>query len=119
MVGSYVKKTTDQLQHLMENVPNLQYVEFDTSRISEENGLEQEVERIIKLIDPTIRSGKSAVVFTSRQPVQTASKDPDAILEASVQISDSLVSIIGRLTVQPGYIIAKGASPPPMLEQRH
>lgn len=108
IVGSYVKKTTDQLQHLMENVPDLQYVEFDTSRIREENGRELEVERIIQRIEPTLRSGKSAVVFTSRQPVQTASNDPDAILEASVQISDSLVSIIGRLTIQPGYIIAKG-----------
>lgn len=48
------------------------------------------------------------VIYTSRQLLIPEGADKDAILAASVSISDALTSIVSRLTVKPRFILAKG-----------
>lgn len=108
IIGSYVKKTTAQLQSLMDSKKELTFLEFDVSQYFEEGGLTQEVQRILALTHELIASGKTVIIYTSRKLLVTDSADKDKILEAYVHISDALTSIIRLLTLKPRFIIAKG-----------
>lgn len=108
IVGSHVNKTTMQLQELENCKYPIEFIEFNAHLVKKDRGLEREVERVVKLVETCIKSGKTVAVYTSRQLVQLATTDKDEILEASVKISDALTSVIGLLTVKPAFIIAKG-----------
>lgn len=48
------------------------------------------------------------VVFTRRERLDLDTDDKDKQLEVSVRISNAVTSVVERLTVKPGFIIAKG-----------
>jgi len=48
LIGSHVKKTTDQLNCLKELEGQADFMEFQVNTVFEENGLEKEVERTVK-----------------------------------------------------------------------
>lgn len=108
LVGSHVKKTTMQLEELHNCKYPIEFIEFMAGRVLEEGGLEDEVKRIIAIAEENIKNGKTVAVFTSRQLVNLDTDDKDAILQASVKISDAVTSVIGKLTVKPSFIVAKG-----------
>ncbi len=108
VVGSHIKKSTDQLEELHNSTSNLEFIEFKAARVAEEGGLEDEVTRIVDQAQTCIKAGTSVVVFTSRNLYVPNTADKDVILSASVRISEAVTSIIGKLTVQPSFIIAKG-----------
>ncbi len=108
VVGSHIKKSTDQLNDLYNSTFPLEFIEFKAARVAEEGGLEDEVARIVQQAEEAITSGKSVVVFTSRDLYIPETADKDLILTASVRISEAVTSIIGKLTVQPSFIVAKG-----------
>lgn len=108
LVGSHVKKTTMQLDELKNSVHPITFIEFNAHLVKVENGLEQEVERVIKLAEKEISEGRTVAVYTSRELINLDTDDKDKILEASVKISDAVTSIIGKLTVKPSFIVAKG-----------
>lgn len=108
LIGSHVQKTTLQLNELMNSQKDLTFLEFDVNTYFTEQGLESEVLRIIQAIEELIVKGNTAVVYTSRKLLVPNTADKDLILKASVQISDAITSIIGRLTIKPKFIIAKG-----------
>lgn len=108
LVGSHVKKTTDQLKELGTLGGSLEFMEFRVNTFFEEGGLLQEAERITALAQETIQQGRTAVIYTSRQLLAPEEMTPEEKLQISVAISDAVTGIIGRLTVKPGFIIAKG-----------
>lgn len=108
LVGSHVKKTTRQLECLREWKAGLEYMEFDVNTQAVPGGLQKEAERITGWADSVIKSGKTAVVYTSRVVLEQAAADKEKILETSVNISDAVTSVIGRLQEKPAFIIAKG-----------
>ncbi len=108
VVGSHIKKSTDQLNDLYNAATPLEFIEFKAARVAEEGGLEDEVARIVQLAEENIAKGKSVVVFTSRDLYIPPTADKDVILSASVRISAAVTSIIGKLTVKPSFIVAKG-----------
>ena len=55
-----------------------------------------------------MESGRVAVVFTRRDRLDLDTDDPEKQLEVSTQISDAIVQVVGRLRIQPHFIIAKG-----------
>ena len=63
---------------------------------------------MIALAEENIRQGRSVAVYTRRERFDLDTNDPDKQLEVSVRISDAVTSIIGKMKVQPGFIIAKG-----------
>jgi uncharacterized protein YgbK (DUF1537 family) len=108
LIGSHVNKTTVQLEALKNCKYAIEFIEFNAHLVKEDGGLKQEIERVVKLVENCIKSGKTVAVYTSRQLVQLETTDKDKILETSVKVSDAVTSIIGFLTVKPAFIIAKG-----------
>lgn len=108
LIGSHVNKTTQQFEALKNTQEPMEFIEFNQHLVLQENGLENEVERVIAIADEKIRTGKNVVVYTRRDRFDLDSKDKDKQLEVSVRISDAVTSIIGKLEVKPRFIIAKG-----------
>lgn len=108
LIGSHVKKTTDQLNCLKELDGQVDFMEFQVNTVFEENGLEKEVEKTVKAAEEKILSGRTVVIYTSRQLLAPENMTPEEKLQISVKISNAVTSIIGKLSVKPKFIIAKG-----------
>lgn len=108
LIGSHVKKTTDQLNCLKELDGQADFMEFQVNTVFEENGLKKEVERTVKAAEEKILSGRTVVIYTSRQLLAPENMTPEEKLQISVKISNAVTSIIGKLSVKPKFIIAKG-----------
>lgn len=108
LIGSHVKKTTDQLNCLKKLDGQADFMEFQVNAVFEENGLEKEVERTVKAAEEKILSGRTVVIYTSRQLLAPENMTPEEKLHISVKISNAVTSIIGKLSVKPKFIIAKG-----------
>lgn len=108
LVGSHVRKTTEQLNALRAIPQGIQFMEFRVNAFFEENGLQKEAERLVKLAEAAILQGNTAVVYTSRELLAPEKLTPEEQLQVSVAISEAVTGIVGRLTVRPGFLIAKG-----------
>lgn len=103
VVGSHVKKTTEQLNVLLQQdgvVP----VEVDVNRLPEEVGplLSEVLERVKEAHD----AGKTPVVYTSRTERQFESNQ--ARLRFGEHVSGFLMSVVHGLPRTMGFIISKG-----------
>lgn len=108
LIGSHVNKTTRQLEELKKTDKKIVFIQFDQHRVLEEDGLEKEVQRVLDIAEAVVQKGTTATVYTRRERLDLSQNDPDMQLKISVQISDALTSIIGRLKIRPAFIIAKG-----------
>ncbi|MBQ9664022.1 MAG: hydroxyacid dehydrogenase [Oscillospiraceae bacterium] len=108
LVGSHVNKTTRQLEALRMGGLPIEFIEFDQHRVLEENGLEKEVARVLSLLAELLPAGKSVAVYTRRERLDLPTADRDRQLQISTRISDALTSVIGKLSVRPSFIVAKG-----------
>lgn len=108
IIGSHVKKTTQQFEALRRCKKILIYIEFNQHLVMVENGLKKEAIRVIAEVEKHIKEGKNVVVYTRRDRFDLDTDDKDKQLKISVEISESFTSIIGRLAIRPNFIIAKG-----------
>lgn len=108
LIGSHVKKTTLQLEALKQSEKELCFLEFHAEVWNRKDGLKQEAERVRAEAESCIRSGKTAVVYTSRTLQMPDTEDKDQILAVSVAISEAVTSIIGNLEIKPRFVVAKG-----------
>ena len=108
IVGSHVNKTTRQLEALQDSDLPMSFIEFNQHRVLEAGGLDEEVKRVIALVEEQIKAGQSVAVYTRRERFDLPSDDKEAQLKISIEISDAVTSIIGNLSVHPNFIIAKG-----------
>lgn len=108
IVGSYVNKTTMQLEELKKTTYEIEFIEFNPHLVLEEGGLKREVERVINIVEENITNGKTVAVYTKRDVLILDTDDKDKQLMVSVEISDAVTSIIGKLNVRPSFIVAKG-----------
>lgn len=108
IVGSHVNKTTKQLEALTNSTLPLLAIEFNQHLVVTPEGLEPEVQRVVALAERTLSEGKSVVISTRRDRFDLKTDDKEAQLRVSVKISDSLTSIVERLSIRPSFIIAKG-----------
>lgn len=108
VIGSHVKKSTSQLNSLMESEHCLHFIEFNVSRYFSEDSLESEVSRVLKEAESFMEKGTTVVIYTSRELVVPDTADKDKILGLSVEISNALTRIVHLLTLKPKFIIAKG-----------
>jgi len=107
IVGSHVKKTTEQLEEL-KKCSFIEFIELDCHLVLEPQKFEAEVNRVIENCERIISSGKSVAVYTSRKRIDLGPDKKEEELKLSVKISDAVTSIVQRLKVRPNYIIAKG-----------
>ena len=107
LVGSHVKKTTDQLEVLKTN-ESIEFIEFDSHLVLQPENFKAEVDRVIETTENFIRSGKTVTVYTRRERLDLGEGKQEEELKLSVKISDAVTSIVQRLNVRPKFIIAKG-----------
>ena len=74
--------------------------------VLEPEKLTVELNRIIAETEDCIKNGQTVAVFTGRERFDVGSEEES--LRVSVKISEAITSIVQRLNVQPGFLIAKG-----------
>ena len=104
--GSYVGKTTAQLERLFAAVPDLVRVEIAVPSLLDPAIREAEVVRAREAVECAISCGHSVALHTSRTLI--TGSDPGASLHIGSQISSALVELVRSLSVRPAWFIAKG-----------
>lgn len=107
VVGSHTEKTTMQLEEL-KKLDGLLFIEMNSDLVLEEGGLEAEVQRILDLSSAAIQNGRTVVIYTRRRLLVVEHDTKEAALIRSVKISEAVQSLVGRLEVTPGFVVAKG-----------
>ncbi|MCL5772445.1 MAG: hydroxyacid dehydrogenase, partial [Actinobacteria bacterium] len=108
VVGSFVKKSTEQLDLLLKNGKNIKPILLDINKVFENS--EDEVEKITNVAINSLNINKTPVIYTSRE-LKTGKTDFKNI-NIGNNISSCLVSIIKRIIIRikikPDYLITKG-----------
>ncbi|WP_042348029.1 four-carbon acid sugar kinase family protein [Bacillus massiliigorillae] len=107
IIGSHVKKTTEQLNELMKS-EIVQFIEFNVHLVLQPELFQKEIDRIVEETNHLIREGKNVAVYTKRERLDLGEGKKEEELKLSVQISDAVTSIVTSLQVKPSFIIAKG-----------
>lgn len=105
VVGSYVPKTTVQLQSLLK-AGTVAGVEVRVAELLNDVGQVAEIERVVARLNECLTGGNDVVVYTSRE-LTTGSGDDDN-LAIGRRVSESLIAVVQGLDVQPRYLVAKG-----------
>lgn len=107
IVGSHVKKTTQQLESLLQ-APGIVGVEVDVADLLDESEAQRDqllattLERVAEIHN----SGKTPVVYTSRK--ELTFKDVETRLQFGVAVSALLMDIVRGLPRDIGFLISKG-----------
>jgi uncharacterized protein YgbK (DUF1537 family) len=104
IVGSHVQKTTAQLHKLLE-LDTVVGVEIAVDRLLTTDSRIL-VAEAIQQAQQIFESGKTAVVYTSRQELQFP--DVAARLQFGITVSETLMSIVQQLPINIGFLISKG-----------
>ena len=103
IVGSHVKKTTQQLECLLQ-AEGTCAIEVDVQRILDDaDALMQET---LDTIQQVVDNYLTPVVYTSRQEIRL--DDANQRQHLGQQVSDFLVDIVRRLPFTPSYLVGKG-----------
>lgn len=105
IVGSYVKKSSEQLQNALSLFDEDSIVEVDASKIIEDDSNSYK-NSLVEQIDKKILKGKDVIVFTSRILITGA--DTNSTIKIANKISKALVYLVNTLSITPRYLIAKG-----------
>ncbi len=105
IVGSYVKKSSEQLRNALELYAEHQIIEVDVKKVlSDETS--NYITEVITHIDAALENGEDVIVFTSRDLV--TGKDSNSTINIGNKISVSLVNILEGIHRRPRYLIVKG-----------
>ncbi len=107
VVGSHTAKTTAQLECLKQN-EKIAFLELDATLVRDEEAFKKEVDRCLADEERLIREGTTVCCYTTRALITADTGDKEDELRLSVRISDAVQSLVGRLTVTPSFVIAKG-----------
>jgi uncharacterized protein YgbK (DUF1537 family) len=105
VVGSYVPKSSEQLDYLLRH-GDVASIEFDVDEYVSQTELGGQIRAIVGFLDDALSQGQDAAVYTSRK-LKTG-KDHDSTLSIGRQISNGLVDIVRSVGVVPRYVLAKG-----------
>jgi len=107
IVGSHVKKTTQQLEQLLQ-APGIVGVEVDVAHLLDESEAQRAelLARTLEGVQDVHAAGKTPVVYTSRQ--ELTFKDIQTRLAFGVAVSALLMDIVRGLPADIGFLISKG-----------
>ena len=105
IVGSYVPKSTQQLNALLRTA-RVRHVELDVPSLLAANSRAQEIDRATRLVDQAIGQGEDVALATSRELITGA--DAEANLTIGQSVSDALVAVANGVMHQPRFLLAKG-----------
>jgi uncharacterized protein YgbK (DUF1537 family) len=105
VVGSYVPKTTSQLEALLA-LPDIVSCELSVANLLDRQAWAIEVERAARQVEAALSQGRDVVLYTSRELITGA----DAVdsLAIGQRVSGSLVTLVQNVPVRPRYVLAKG-----------
>ncbi|PON36984.1 Ketose-bisphosphate aldolase, class-II [Trema orientale] len=109
VVGSYVPKTTKQVEELkLQCDRSLRSIEVSVANLAMGSPEEraEEISRTAEMADIYLRSRKDTLIMTSRELI--TGKTPSESLDINFKVSSALVEIVRQITVKPRYILAKG-----------
>jgi uncharacterized protein YgbK (DUF1537 family) len=104
IVGSYVPKTTGQLQTLLDR--GVDAIEVNVAAVLDDAQRDGEIARCAAQADALIGGGKDVVLYTSRRLI--TGDDAAGSLATGNRVSDALIDIVRGITAQPRYVLAKG-----------
>lgn len=107
VIGSHTDKTTQQLEEL-KKLPDIIFLELNAALVRDTEKFEKEVKRCLSLEEQYLKKGKTVCCYTSRALITADTGNKEDELRLSVHISDAVQSLVGRLTVTPSFVIAKG-----------
>ena len=107
VVGSHTEKTTKQVECLKE-LKDIEFIELDATLVKDDDAFEAEVSRCLAREEECIRAGKTVCCYTTRALITADTGDKEDELRLSVKISDAVQSLVGRLSITPSVVIAKG-----------
>ncbi|CAZ97934.1 four-carbon acid sugar kinase family protein [Zobellia galactanivorans] len=105
VVGSYVPKTTAQLNYL-KNRSSALFLELNANLVFDINAFSAQISDLAEQADKAIDKGQNVVIYTSRTIVKGADKKES--LAIVNEVANGLNSLIRQLRVRPRYILAKG-----------
>lgn len=107
IVGSHVKKTTQQLEELLK-APDIIGVEVDVAHLLDESKTSRTtlLASILEQVQTIHAQGKTSVIYTSRQ--ELSFKDIQTRLEFGASVSALLMDIVRGLPADIGFLISKG-----------
>ncbi|MDH5182727.1 MAG: four-carbon acid sugar kinase family protein [Gammaproteobacteria bacterium] len=103
IVGSHVKKTTQQLEQLLK-MDNIVPIEVDVARLESDRALM--LEKIVQKTQQIHDDGQTPVIFTSR--VELSFKDQATRLAFGEMVSAFLMDVVRNLPRSLGFLISKG-----------
>jgi uncharacterized protein YgbK (DUF1537 family) len=105
VVGSHVQRTTEQLQRLLLN-SDIVNIEFAVPALLHgADDRDREIARVLRRADDAITSGRTPVVYTSRQVERPEGIDELVVARA---VSDALVAIVRGIEARPDFVVGKG-----------
>ena len=107
VVGSYVPRTTRQLNHLLANTAAAA-IQADAPALLSNALRNAEIGRVALQADAAMRAGRNAVIFTSRALIEGRSADHS--LAIGHQIGQALCAIVSAIAAKPRYIVVKGGA---------
>ncbi|MBS6519461.1 MAG: hydroxyacid dehydrogenase [Clostridiales bacterium] len=107
VVGSHTDKTTKQVECLKE-LENIEFIELDATLVKDDAAFEVEVQRCLDKEEECIKAGKTVCCYTTRTLITADTGDKEDELRLAVKISDAVQSLVGRLSITPSFVIAKG-----------
>ena len=106
IVGSHVKKTTEQLEVLLQ-AKGIVGIEVDVAKLlDKENQSATLLTDILKKVSEAHNAGNTPVVYTSRQ--ELTFEDIDTRLQFGAKVSNLLMDVVRNLPNDIGFLISKG-----------
>ena len=105
IVGSYVQKTTNQLQRALQ-LDKVVGIELSVPSLLNARTRRAEIADASDRAERALMAGHDAVLFTSRRLVTGRSDEENA--QIGQQVSEALVQVVRGVGVRPRFVVAKG-----------
>ena len=105
IVGSHVKKTTEQLQVLLKET-GIVGIEIDVAQLLDNSTAHSLLTQTLNQIQTVHAENKTPVIYTSRQELAFA--DVQARLQFGADVSALLMDIVRGLPTDIGFLVSKG-----------
>lgn len=105
IVGSYVPKTTRQVEALLKR-GKVTPVEVDCAALLDEARRAVQIQAVARWADAALRRAEDVLIYTSRTLIDA--DDAETSLNIGQRISSGLIAILGQIQTRPRYLVAKG-----------
>uniref|UniRef100_A0A1J3JEJ0 Putative oxidoreductase YgbJ n=1 Tax=Noccaea caerulescens TaxID=107243 RepID=A0A1J3JEJ0_NOCCA len=109
VVGSYVPKTTKQVEELQsQHTQKLRSIEISVEKVALKSSKvrDAEISRAVEMADAFLRAGRETLIMSSRELI--TGKTSSESLDINSKVSSALVEVVSKITTRPRYILAKG-----------